>query len=651
MRWTRFLIFLILAAPCQAAQLLDESVVKPFAQEISGELAKRNLEFLSRQHRMRGSRVFQASVEFVAGELRKYGIEDVKVEEFPADGKIFYGTQRSRRPWDAEFAELWEMKDGRPAVRLGSWDAMPLSLAEDSESADVTAALVDVGAGAAASDYANKDVRGKIVLVSAQPESVVPLAVDQFGAAGILSYAQNQKTAWWGEDENLVRWGHAGSYNKNPSFAFMISLKEARSLQQRINSGETVLFQAKVVAGQHDGSYQVLTATIPGSDPVLRNEEIVFSCHLDHPRPGANDNASGCATILEVARSFSKLIREGKIARPARTLRFIWPPEIEGTLAYLSARPEVQKRMKAAIHMDMVGGGPETKSVFHITRGPASRPSFIYDVADFVGEFVNRQTDEFANTGSAEYPLNAPEGGKEALRAELAPFSMGSDHEIYEESSFGIPAIYFNDWPDRYVHTNFDIPANIDPTKLKRAAFLGSIVADFLANFRQSDVARLRPVIEAAALNRRAQALKTAMTLSREDAQCVEKFRSWYEQECSRSLDQFAGVSPPAEAAVKAAAGAFVRNPELKGPMTAFAYNYLEDHYGMEKAESLLLRKITDGDIYEYEVLNFVDGRRSPQEIRDLLTGAYGPVALDAVTQYLKALESISVVRTTTASR
>src|SRR5580765_1241252 len=191
MRWTRVLICLLLAAPCQAAGLLDESVIKPFAQEISGESAKRNLEFLSRLHRMRGSRAFQASAEFVAGELRKYGIEDVKIEQFPADGKTFYGTQRSRRPWEAEFAELWEMKDGRPSVRLGDWDAMPLSLAEDSESADVTAALVDVGAGAAASDFANKDVRGKIVLVSSQPESVVPLAIDQFGAAGIVSYAQN----------------------------------------------------------------------------------------------------------------------------------------------------------------------------------------------------------------------------------------------------------------------------------------------------------------------------------------------------------------------------------------------------------------------------------------------------------------------------
>ena len=32
------------------------------------------------------------------------------------------------------------------------------------------------------------------------------LAVERFGVAGIVSYAQNQRTAWWGENENLVRW-------------------------------------------------------------------------------------------------------------------------------------------------------------------------------------------------------------------------------------------------------------------------------------------------------------------------------------------------------------------------------------------------------------------------------------------------------------
>ena len=131
--------------------------------------------------------------------------------------------------------------------------------------------------------------------------------------------------------------------------------------------------------------------------------------------------------------------------------------------------------------MDMVGGGPVTKSVFHVTRGPMSLPSFVHDVAWAFGEFVNEQSYKFAATGAAEYPLVAPEGGKEPLLAQDTPYTMGSDHDVYQDSSFKIPAIYLNDWPDRYIHTNFDTAANIDPTKLKRAAFIGAASGYFLA--------------------------------------------------------------------------------------------------------------------------------------------------------------------------
>jgi len=329
-------------------------------------------------------------------------------------------------------------------------------LAQDSESGEVTTDLIDVGNGISDADYAEKDVRNKLVLAAQQPEAVARIAVEKHGAAGIISYAQNQHQAWWGENENLLRWGHLGTFAAKPAFAFMITLKQACAFQQRLAAGEHILLHANIIAGKTNGAYQIVTAVIPGGDPVLKDQEIVFSCHLDHPRPGANDNASGCATILEIARSYAKLIVEKKIERPARTLRFVWPPEIEGTLAFLTARDDIRKRIKSAIHLDMVGGGPETKSVFHITRGPASRPSFVYDVADYFGKLVNRETALFAGTGSAAFPLNSPDGGKEPLRAELAHFSMGSDREIYTESSFGIPAIYFNDRPDRYIHTNFE---------------------------------------------------------------------------------------------------------------------------------------------------------------------------------------------------
>jgi len=315
--------------------------------------------------------------------------------------------------------------------KIASYEAEPIVLAEDSESADVTADLVDVGEGTKESDYAGKEVKGKIVLVSAQPGAVQDLAVGKFGAAGMVSYAQNQKTAWWGEDENLIRWGHLETFSEHKTFAFMVSLKTARAMRERLGRGERIRLHAVVRAGQHPGNYEVVTATIPGADAKLKDEEIAFSCHLDHQRPGANDNASGCATILEVARTLQKLIAEGKLARPARTIRFIWPPEIEGTMALLNGKPEFVKRIKAVVHMDMVGGGPATKAVFHVTRGPMSLPSFVHDVAWAFAEFVNEESYKFAATGQAEYPFVAPEGGKEPLRAEYSAYTMGSDHDVY----------------------------------------------------------------------------------------------------------------------------------------------------------------------------------------------------------------------------
>jgi aminopeptidase YwaD len=480
---------LVLAAEAwgQKPPLLAEKDVAAIAGEISGETAKRNLEGIARFHRQRGSKGFHEAAELVAERLRAYGLSDVAILEFAADGKIFYGTQRSRPAWDAEKGELLEVKEGKEVEeKIASYEAEPVVLAEDSESADVTAELVDVGAGTSEVDYAGKDVKGKIVLVSASPGAVQDLAVGKFGAAGIVSYAQNQKTAWSGENLDAIRWGHLETFSTNKTFGFMVSLRTVHTFQQQLAKGENFRLHAVVKAGQHAGNYEVVTATIPGADAKVKEEEIAFSCHLDHQRPGANDNASGCAAILEVARTLQKLIREGKLARPARTMRFIFPPEIEGTLALLNGKSELAKRIKAVVHMDMVGGGPETKAVFHVTQGPMSLPSFVQDVAWAFAEWVNEESYKFAATGKAEYPLVSAEGGKEPLRAEYSAYTMGSDHDVYQDSSFGILAIYLNDWPDRFIHTNLDSAANIDATKLKRAGFIGAASGYFLATTIQA---------------------------------------------------------------------------------------------------------------------------------------------------------------------
>jgi aminopeptidase YwaD len=597
----------------QTLPFLTEAETRALATEISGEAAKRTVEGFSRNHRMRGSRGFRAAADQVVAELKRYGYADAHLESLPADGKIFYGTQRSRPAWNAESAELWEVDaSGARVARIASWENSPIVLAQDSVSGDVTAELIDIGAGAE-TDLTGKDVQGKLVLTSSQPGSVAKTALAK-GAKGIISYAQNQRTAWYGENENLVRWGHLDTFAPEKTFAFMVSLKTARGLQERLARGEKVRLHANVVAGQEPGAYDIASATIPGRGA----GEIVFSCHLDHPRPGANDNASGCAAILEAARALRKLVAEKRLAPPQRTIRFVWPPEIEGTLALLNGRPQIAKSIRAAIHLDMVGGGPETKAIFHVTRGPASQPSFIYDIADSVGTFVNGQTAQYAMTGTAMYPLVASDGTRDPLRAEMVPLTQGSDHQVYSDSSFAIPAIYLNDWPDRYIHTNLDVPANIDSTKLGRAAFIAAASGYILATLTEDDAGALKELMEPFALERRARAMR------RKDAGAL-KFAAWYETEMQSSVDRFFR-------------GVHVTAPRgVKGTMSAFGYDYFEDHY---KGPAIRL----NGEL-RYEALNLADGKRTAAEIRDALSAIYGTeVSLEHVQEYLAALASIGVI-------
>ena len=90
--------------------LIPEQVGQALANELSGSSAKRNLEYITRLHRMRASRDFRTAAEFVAAQARAYGLSDVKIHEIPADGHTMYGTQKARPGWDADFAELWEMR-------------------------------------------------------------------------------------------------------------------------------------------------------------------------------------------------------------------------------------------------------------------------------------------------------------------------------------------------------------------------------------------------------------------------------------------------------------------------------------------------------------------------------------------------------------
>jgi len=321
-----FLISISLIFPslalAQKTSLLPDSQLNAIVSEASGSLVKENIIALSRFHRVQASPGFHEAASYVAAKAREYGLQQVKIDLFPADGVTTYNTFRSYYGWEAESGILTEGSPRREII--AEYPKLHVALADYSNDVDVTAELVDVGAGTSEKDYLDKDVKDKIVLAGGGVAAVHRQAVEKFGAAGILSYQQNQITGWSGDYVDNVRWGHLSPYNLKNTFAFMISLRQAREYQTRLQRGEKIRL---------------------------------------------HDNASGAATILEDARLLVKLIRENKLPRPRRTIRFIWPPEIAGTMCYFARYPEIVKRMHAAIHLDMVGGNHQlTKAIFHLTQ-------------------------------------------------------------------------------------------------------------------------------------------------------------------------------------------------------------------------------------------------------------------------------------------
>jgi aminopeptidase YwaD len=668
--------------------------------EASGAAPYENLRYLTGLHRVPATPEFEQAAEFVLQRGREYGLSDAHSEQFAIDGKKTYGLMRSYFAWTVDEARLWEVRPEH--LLLGDWKTDPIRLADYSHSADVETELVDVGNGASAADYSNKDVRGKIVLADGVLARVQQSAIAERGAAGIVSDMPNQTTAWSGLDTTVVRWGHLDA--RQPSgFAFMVSRQTAEALRSRLRGGESIVLNAHVKATVGSGHWTVVTATIPGTDSTAG--EIVYSCHLDHERPGANDNGSGCVTILEAARMLAHLIDSGQLPRPKRTLRFVWGPEVEGTMAFLATHPEIRQRMRTNIHMDMVGGDPfKNKSIFHLTATPWSLPSFVTDVGAAFLDTIRNAASGYAagelpaNEGIVETRAGA-QGTRNELIADVTPYSSGSDHDDYDSSTIAVPSLYLRDWPDIYIHTDHDSLDQIDATKLRRVALLGAASGYVYASLGPQQIPGLLPFLVARAEGRIAQAFSEALQLA--DDPKTEAGVAWYEarnllhQTLQREramllslvdltgntrdaeaeavialVDQTAGLqrSIDARARLRGAKGnapdppwaadsgakrVFVRVGEF-GPLTYQNDNVLLARLGKERyakiklinSEATQMLNVRDqSELYAYEIVNFVDGRRSIGEIRDAVSAEYGPLPVSLVADYLDACAEAGVMQ------
>ncbi len=164
-------------------------------------------------------------------------------------------------------------------------------------------------------------------------------AVTQRGALGVVTTwsvpgfdAANRLP---GDFPSQVGWSgiQAAPAGQPGRFAFLISSRRAQEVKALMKRGP-IRVRAAVDAELAPGSLDIVSGLIPGT--AAGGEEVVISAHLDHHKPGANDNASGSAAILEMARTMRNLIEAKRLPPPQRTIRFLWVPEYSGTWAWFS---------------------------------------------------------------------------------------------------------------------------------------------------------------------------------------------------------------------------------------------------------------------------------------------------------------------------
>lgn len=665
--------------------LLSEKVLRALNNEISGELAQDYIRGIARFHRLQPSRGYTLAAEWVADQARKLGLADVQIEKYPADGQVSYFMQKSSPAWDVEFAELWIVSPQEE--KLTSYAEIPVSIAIGSTTCDVEADLVFVGEGTSPDDYEHADVKGKVVLASGFIDAVARLAVDRYGALGVVTI--NTRFA---DDEpdnvSTLRLSRV----RTPTFGFGLSHRRGEALKARLLRGEKIRVRATVKAETHPYFYENVVATLPGAD--LAAEEILLTAHLCHYKPGANDNASGSACLLEIGRSLRRLIEAGKIKKLQRTVRFLWVPEMSGSIAYAARHPEVIQRTVAGINLDMVGQYlNKNNSTFFLHLTPHSRPHYINDLLINLTEFL-ADNNVHALEDEASFVVNSLSGSRDAFRYRIRGYTGGSDQVIFNDGLIGVPFAFFLVWPDRYYHTSGDQPEQCDPTQLKRSSLLAAAATLFLADDCPNKARRLagemgtraRSRIQAQvrrgfellnkshaadlpaaykeatnfisqATKREIAALLSLQNYSRRDAlvdRYITKTAETLKAELPRQLADLEnyyiltcealGATPQKiglSAEEKRAATIIPRrNEALKGPL---GWGYLRETFKDEE-EATRTPLMEEDSRMAYEVLNFIDGKNSLLDIRNAVSAEFKPVPLAWVEDYVRLLARAGVV-------
>jgi Zn-dependent M28 family amino/carboxypeptidase len=307
------------------------------------------------------------------------------------------------------------------------------------------------------------------------------------GAPSIVAGAQLANAIFQGEKTNAAEVFYAAGANAKQN-SFALSAEKKLSVHAVIRS--------------EPGHGENVVGILEGSDPVLKNEYVVLSAHLDHiglsaPLPnghnvnnGADDDGSGSTGLLAMARAFAAGAENG--LRPKRTIIFLWNGGEEKGLwgsRYFNEFPPIDlSKVVADLNMDMIG---RTKSPHSVDSNPTHvlvNPGEVLVVGPNISSDDLEKTIETVDNSYQKLALNhfydatAPD----ATHDNLGPKPNGqrifyrSDH--YNFAKMGIPIAFFTTGLHVDYHRPTDTPEKIDYKEMQQVAKTVAAVGWVLAN-------------------------------------------------------------------------------------------------------------------------------------------------------------------------
>ncbi len=516
----------------QESPFLPEATYEKLVNELSGDIAYDSMRSLVMYHSPTGgAEDFQKEAQWVAARAKASGLEDVSFIALPP-WRI--SEKDPSFNWTLKSGELW--LTAPKMMKLGDVRETPTHVADNSPSVDITAELVDVGEGTEESDYAGRDVSGRIVLAHGQPDKVKKMACWDRGAVGIVSYASTRVNSWT-DHPDQVAWTRISRSKEGEKPAPPVCVVSPRTglMLSRWISGRaaTHIFAPEPEASAAKPTFKVhLKIGVEITQPersgmvegiirgtTIHEQAIVLTAHLQEEKTSANDDRSGCASLLEIARALSAMIADGRLPRPKRDIRFWWTDEIAAEYQYFSDHPAERGRIIANINQDMVGAKQSLGGrVQYLSRTPWSRWHFVNDVMEsIVSSLVygnNAYIASWQNGKPAPFsrPIFARLGTREPYNAKVVPYYDSTDHMTFNDAAIGIPGLSLTNFPDEYIHSSDDDLWQIDSTQLKRNAVAVAAAALYLANLGEADVPKLAAVIAGEARERIAHDLATGLS-------------------------------------------------------------------------------------------------------------------------------------------